>query len=82
MNEILMNIIVDQILFLELSDDEVIDPDIAVAQLEQIMYCLQKLNQKEREIFTAYIDQHITNETNQTRIDTLRSILDSSDPKG
>ncbi|MEM8533405.1 MAG: hypothetical protein AAGF95_21375 [Chloroflexota bacterium] len=77
MNEILMQIIVDQILFLDLSDNEVIDPDTVVAQLEQIVYALQKLDQKEQEVFTAYIDQCITNENNQDRIDTLRSIPDN-----
>lgn len=77
MNEILMQIIVDQILFLDLSNDDVIDPDTAVAQLEQIVYSLQKLSREERTIFTAYIDQHIIDETNQDRIDTLRSIPDS-----
>ncbi|NOK62127.1 MAG: hypothetical protein GFH27_549321n114 [Chloroflexi bacterium AL-W] len=79
MNEMLMHIIIDQILFLELSDDSIVEPDAAVAQLEQIAYCLQKLDQKEREVFTAYIDQYITTEnaTNQKRIAVLRSIPDS-----
>lgn len=57
MNEMLMHIIIDQILFLELSDDSIVEPDATVAQLGQIAYGLQKLDQKEREIFTAYIDQ-------------------------
>ncbi len=44
MNEILMRLVAESLAFLELTDADVIDPDVAVRQLESITDSLQKLS--------------------------------------
>jgi hypothetical protein len=56
MNEILMRLVAESLAFLELTDDELIDPDIAVKQLESITDSLQKLSKAERETFLRFVD--------------------------
>ena len=56
MNEILMRLVAESIAFLELTDDELIDPDVAVKQLESITDSLQKLSREDREAFLKFVD--------------------------
>jgi hypothetical protein len=56
MNEILMRLVAESLAFLELTDDELIDPDIAVQQLESITDSLQKLSTDEREAFLRFVN--------------------------
>jgi hypothetical protein len=48
MNEILIRIVVDASAFFELGDEDVIDPDVAVKQLESIRWELQRLDPDEK----------------------------------
>jgi hypothetical protein len=57
MNEILMRLAAESVAFLELTDDELIDPDIAVKQLESITDSLQKLSNDERETFLKFVEE-------------------------
>lgn len=56
MNEILMRLVAENLAFLELTDEELIDPDIAVRQLESITDSLQKLSKDERLTFLRFVD--------------------------
>ena len=56
MNEILMRLVAESLAFLELTDDELVDPDIAVQQLESITDSLQKLSTDEREAFLRFVN--------------------------
>lgn len=49
--EPLMDAIINTIVFLECSDDSVVDPDAAVAVMEQIAYSIQKLGLEEQAAF-------------------------------
>lgn len=48
MNRLLMRALINCLLFLELSDDEVVDPDAAVEVMEYAAYLLQQLGPDER----------------------------------
>jgi hypothetical protein len=52
-NEALMRIVLDAAAFFELSGDDVVDPDIAVKQLEWISWELKQLNPSARDAFVA-----------------------------
>lgn len=54
MNKILMQIVLDQLAFLELSSDEAINPDIAVRQMEIITWMLRKLPEDEQRELIAF----------------------------
>ncbi|HYH84224.1 MAG TPA: hypothetical protein VEX60_02010 [Pyrinomonadaceae bacterium] len=56
MNPYLMQAVVEQALFLALSGDDVVHPDAAVTQLEQMASILDKLTPEEREIFVRYVE--------------------------
>jgi hypothetical protein len=62
MNEILMRLVAESLAFLELTDDELIDPDIAVKQLESITDSLQKLSNDDRETFLKFVDDVMVQE--------------------
>jgi hypothetical protein len=66
MNTILMQAIIDITLFLGLSDDDTIDPDSAVAQLEQLSATLKQLPPEELAVFASYIAQTASSETPDT----------------
>lgn len=51
----LMDVVVDTVMFLELSGSELVDPDAAVALLEQIASTLQELGPAERQEFLEYL---------------------------
>ena len=55
MNKILMQIIVDYVLFLQLCDEDQLNLDTAVRQTEQIAYRLQKLSRPEQVEFLEYV---------------------------
>jgi hypothetical protein len=52
-----MQALVDCIVFLELSNDEVVDPDSALQVLENIAYLLQRLNAPDRDAFLRFVEE-------------------------
>jgi diadenosine tetraphosphate (Ap4A) HIT family hydrolase len=50
-NKAILRALIDTIMFLEFSDNENINPDAAVAQMEQIASFLQDMDKKEIEQF-------------------------------
>ena len=57
MNEILLKAIIDLAAFLELSGDDILDPDAATTQLDNLTAVLSGLTQPERDKFIAYIEK-------------------------
>jgi hypothetical protein len=55
MNEALMRIVVGVAMFFEGSEDDVIDPDVALKQLEWIHWELDRLDPGEREALVAFV---------------------------
>ncbi len=57
MNKVLIRILIEQICFLELSDEAVIDSDIAVQQLESICSGFECFTKEERGIILNLISE-------------------------
>lgn len=55
-NESLLNVVVDLLVFLEFSDEDVVDPDNAVAVMEQVAAELQSLNKEKRLFLVAKLN--------------------------
>jgi hypothetical protein len=55
MNTILMRIIIDIAVFLELSGDDIIDPDAAITQLENLAANLQELTEEDLRTFVRFV---------------------------
>jgi hypothetical protein len=55
MNEVLMRVLADLILFLAYCDDDVVDPDVAVERVEAAAHQLRKLNDSDRATFGAFM---------------------------
>jgi len=55
MNETLMRALLQAAAFFELSSDEILDPDAAVAALEDIAYLLRQLSAAEKETLIAFV---------------------------
>lgn len=55
MNEILMRALLQTAAFLELSSHEVVDPNAALAALEDIAYLLRQLSAAEKETLIAFV---------------------------
>src|SRR3954468_20106858 len=55
-NEILMRAVVEAAAFLELAGDDVVDPDIAVKELESMAYLLGQLNESEKRELVAFTE--------------------------
>ena len=55
MNMILMKVVTECCAFFALSDDDAVDPDVAVAQLEQVAAILKGLSPEDRGSFERYI---------------------------
>ena len=55
MNELLMRAVVHAAAFLELSPDDVLDPDVAVAQLEDIAHLLRQLSDADKDQLVAFV---------------------------
>jgi hypothetical protein len=53
-NEILMRAVVEAAAFLELSADGVLDPDIALKELESMAYLLGQLSESEKRQLVAF----------------------------
>jgi hypothetical protein len=53
-NEILMRAVVEAAACLELSPDEVLDPDLAVKELESMAYLLGQLTESEKRQLVAF----------------------------
>jgi hypothetical protein len=53
-NEILMRAVVEAAAFLELSPDEVLDPDLAVKELESMAHLLGQLSEREKRQLVAF----------------------------
>jgi hypothetical protein len=54
MNEILMRAVVEAAAFLELAADDVLDPDVAVRELESMAYRLVQLNERAKRQLVAF----------------------------
>ena len=54
MHEILMRAVVEAAAFLELAADDVLDPDVAVKELESMAYRLGQLNESEKRQLVAF----------------------------
>ena len=50
-----MEIVVHAAAFFELSDEDVVDPDVALKQLEWIRWELSQLDRSQREALTAFV---------------------------
>ena len=57
MNRSLMRAVVESLTFLGLSDDDVIQPDAAVTQMEEIAAILQTLASDERLVFANFVTE-------------------------
>jgi hypothetical protein len=57
MNRILTEIIVDLLVFLEMSSDDIVDPDAAVQQIDTVAYHLRQLGKNDRDIIVGYIQE-------------------------
>src|SRR5436190_23821152 len=55
-NQILMRAVVEAAAFLELAADDVVDPDIAVKELESMAYLLGQLNESEKRELVAFTE--------------------------
>jgi hypothetical protein len=78
MNPTLMKAIVDFAAFLSLSTDDVVNPDAAVAQLEQLAGTLSQLNADERRTFSNFVEGMKKSEkssANQDRLEFLDSLV-------
>jgi hypothetical protein len=60
--EIYMQCTVEFAIFLGMSDDRIIQPDAAVAELESLAAILQRLNQNDRDHFRTFVEQLAANE--------------------
>ena len=58
-NECLSRALLHVAMFLEFSDDDVVDPDAAVAQMEQMAASLSSLGPPERTAFLAVCDKMV-----------------------
>ena len=56
MNRVLMSIVLDSLTFLELSDDDVVQPDAAVGLVESIAANLKSLPPADRRTFLEFVE--------------------------
>jgi hypothetical protein len=57
MNRFLMQLVVDMVTFLALSDEEAVDQDVAVSQLEQISATLNEMRADDLAAFLAFVGE-------------------------
>ena len=76
----LFKTIVEIAVFLELSDDSVLNPDVAVEEMERIAATLQDLDTDLQNQFIEYVDGVVKSDkrigADQTRIEFLESLPD------
>ena len=63
MNKVLMLAVAEAAIFAGLSPDDVVQPDAAVGQLEQLSAVLKALSKEERETFRHFLDDLANEET-------------------
>jgi hypothetical protein len=54
MNPVLMELVIDCLAFLELSGDDVVNPDSAITQIESISSSLHELNPEDMRVFVQF----------------------------
>lgn len=78
MNPTLMRAVVEAVVFAGLSGDDVVQPDAAVSQLEQLGAILRRLTPEERDIFDKYTRDLANTEEAESghtqRVEFLRSL--------
>lgn len=74
MNQALLQVVVDMILFLTLSDDETVDQDAAIEQLEHIAATLKQLPGDERDQFLTFVAERAAQSDDPKRSEVLRSL--------
>ena len=78
MNKILARVAVEYAAFLALSDDSVLDPDVAIAQLERLASLLQAMSEEDRAQFLVHVAEIRQEESkdaaNADRVQFLSSI--------
>lgn len=62
MNQALMKALVEVMAFLELSDDDIVDPDAAIRMMEEIVAELQRLTRAERQSFIDFVGRMAADE--------------------
>lgn len=72
-----MQIVVDAIIFFGMSSDDVIDPDTATSQLEEIGSTLRNLNSSERDEFIRYVDKVTLSEEDAQRVEFLATLCEN-----
>ena len=66
-----IDIIIDQLIFLEFSQEPAIDEDLAVQQTESIVADLEKLNKTDLDLFVDALNSKISSEKNNDIIEFL-----------
>ncbi len=79
MNAVLMRAVVEAVVFAGISGDEVVQPDAAVSQLEQLGAILKGLSVEERRAFDKYVRDLATAEEAESglteRVEFLQSLV-------
>ena len=74
MNQTLLQIVVDVISFLALSDNETVAEDAAVEQLEHIAAILKQLPRDDRDHFLSFVAESASQSNDPQRAEFLRSL--------
>lgn len=74
-DEPFMDVIVQTVLFLELSDAQTVDEDAAVAMLEQIAATLQRLDSSEKGRFLRHIQLRASRATTAEERETIEGMV-------
>ena len=81
MNQLLMRAVVEYAIFLGLSEETDVNPDVAVSQLEQLTSILRQLDPVERKEFMSFIqtmrDAESQNPRSQERVEFLNSLAEN-----
>jgi len=82
MNPTLMRAVAECIVFLNLSSDDEVDPDVAVEQLEQLASIMQQLTANERAEFADFTQKLATEEAQSSRpskerVECLRTMFEN-----
>lgn len=72
-NEPLMDAVVQMVLFLELSDSEVVGEDAAIGLMEQIAATLQKLAPADKEQFLGYLKRRASQAESENERQSLEN---------
>ena len=76
----LVEAVVETVVFFGLADDKQVQPDSAIAQLEQIAFILRKLTPVEKEQFASYVSQLAKDEASAngrtSRVEFLETMVE------